>query len=441
LFVETAAPALLSAVHLAMAILRKHRAAGQSFASPFVLPSFLFAVVPWLSHSPLGLAAGLGAHVAWLFVCELSAPPVARARVSATATPPRPASAAAPSPGRGPAFVPATVLAVLDETPDIKTIRVLRPEGFEFVPGQFLAVKLLTDGKPHVRCYSISSPPHARGYLDISVRNQGLVSGMLHATVTAGSVLSINRPAGQFVYPAGDDRPLALIAGGIGITPLLSMVRHAASCDPARPVTLFYSARREDDLAFRSELRVLAERHPHIRIVLTLTRPTDATRLRTGRIDADLLGQFVPSPAHTIFCLCGPGPMIVDTRQVLATLGVPAAQVRYEQFDLAVAASQVNTVAPERTPASETGETVSVTFETSGVTTCASPSLTLLEVAEEAGVTMSSSCRSGVCQSCRTRLKSGAADCRSDVLDSDDRSDGFILPCVTWATGDCVLEA
>jgi len=424
-----------------MAILRKHRTAGQSIASPFVLPSFLFAVAPWLWHSPVGMAATFVAPLAWVFVCEWLAPPVARSRPKAagrTATPP---VATERQPVKAPGFVPASVLAVLEETPEIKTFRVLRPEGFEFVPGQFVAIKLLTDGKPHVRCYSISSPPHARGYLDISVRNQGLVSGMLHATVKAGSVLSINRPSGQFVYPAGDDRPLALIAGGIGITPLLSMVRHAASCDPTRQVTLFYSARREADLAFRNELRVLAERHPHVRIVLTLTRPTDATRLRTGRVDADLVNQFVPSPAHTIFCLCGPGPMIEDTRQVLAQLGVPASQVRYEQFDLAVAASQVNTAATEPAVSPNRGESISVTFATSGVTTSALPSLTLLEVAEEAGVTMSSSCRSGVCQSCRTRLKSGDADCRSDVLDPEDRTAGFILPCVTWASGDCVLEA
>ena len=67
--------------------------------------------------------------------------------------------------------------------------------------------------------------------------------------------------------------------------------------------------------------------------------------------------------------------------------------------------------------------------------------MTLLESAEAEGVAIVSSCRSGVCQSCRTRLTSGDADCRSDVLDPDDRAAGFVLPCVTWPNGDCVLEA
>ena len=117
-----------------------------------------------------------------------------------------------PMPGP-PAFAPTTVLAVLDEAADIKTFRLARPEGCEFSAGQFLAVRVLIDGKPHVRCYSISSAPHTRGYLEISVRRQGLVSGTLHATLRAGSTLTINRPSGQFVYPQGDDRP-ARVDGG-----------------------------------------------------------------------------------------------------------------------------------------------------------------------------------------------------------------------------------
>ena len=67
--------------------------------------------------------------------------------------------------------------------------------------------------------------------------------------------------------------------------------------------------------------------------------------------------------------------------------------------------------------------------------------MTLLEAAEREGVRIASSCRAGVCQACRTRLAQGDADCRSSVLDPEDRAAGFILPCVSWATSDCVLEA
>lgn len=441
MLIETAAPASLTALHLAIAVLRRHRATGRSIVSPFVLPSFLFVLAPWLWPSPLGLALGVGAHVVWFVTCELLAPPVTRGLAPAALRVKSPVSPRVSAPPLS-AFASTTVLAVLDEADGIKTFRMARPEGFEFSAGQFLAVRALIDGKPHVRCYSISSAPQARGYLEISVRRQGLVSGALHATIRAGSTLTINRPGGQFVYPQGDDRPLALIAGGIGITPLLSMLRHAVAADPARPITLLYSARGEHDVAFHSELRVLAERHPQVRVAITLTQPTEPTRLRTGRLDAAMVRQFVPAPADTIFCLCGPGPMIADLRQALAGLGVPAGQVRYEQFEMAVAASQVNAAAPRTVSAAAAAPAaVTLTFEQSGVSVSALSSMTLLESAEAEGVTIVSSCRAGVCQSCRTRLKAGDADCRSDVLDPDDRAAGFVLPCVTWPNGDCVLEA
>jgi ferredoxin-NADP reductase len=334
-------------------------------------------------------------------------------------------------------------------------VRLARPEGFDFQPGQFVPVRVQIDGKPHVRCYSISSAPDTRGYLEISVRRQGLVSGTLHATMRPGATLAINRPAGQFVYPAGDDRPIALIAGGIGITPLLSMLRHAVASDPTRPVTLLYSARHEHDLAFLDELRVLAARHPQVKIAITLTQPVDAARAdgerrwRTGRVDADLIRQYVPAPAHTVFCMCGPSPMMAAMSALLTQVGVPASQIRFEHFETAVAASLVNPAAePERarpTPAAEeasdAADAFRVTFAESGRSTVATAAMTLLEAAEAEGVAIPSSCRSGVCQACRTRLKDGQADCRSDVLDPADRDAGYVLPCVTWATGDCVLEA
>ncbi len=232
-----------------------------------------------------------------------------------------------------------------------------------------------------------------------------------------------------------------MIAGGIGITPLIAMFRHAVSVEPTRPVTLLYSARREQDVAFHHELRVLAERHPLVRIAVTLTQPDRPTTLHTGRIDAAFVRQHVPDAAHTIFCLCGPGPMIDQAREALAGLGVPPAQVRFEQFETAVAASQLNADAGPAAGGAAESEGVQVTFATSGLSVSAPASRTLLETAEAEGVEIPSLCRSGVCQSCRTRLTDGHADCRSAMLDPDDRAAGYILPCVSWPSGDCVLEA
>jgi len=117
-----------------------------------------------------------------------------------------------------------------------------------------------------VRHYSISSAPESADHLEISVKRQGTVSSALHATVGVGSLLPVEPPAGRFVYPAGDPRHLVLIAGGIGCTPLMSMLRHAVVRDPERPVTYLLSARTEKDVPFRAEISQLRQSHPQIRV-------------------------------------------------------------------------------------------------------------------------------------------------------------------------------
>jgi len=321
-----------------------------------------------------------------------------------------------------------------------------RPQGFDFAAGQFVPVRVLIDGKPHVRCYSISSSPDARGYFEISVRRQGLVSTTLHATLRTGSRLLIGRPAGQFVYPGGDDRPLALLAGGIGITPLLSMLRHAVSTDPARPIVLLYSARNPQAAAFYSELQVIAQRHPQVRIAVTMSEPSTPEPWRRGHIDAQMVRQYVAHPSHTIFCICGPVPMMTAMQQLLTAEGVPAHQIRTENFDTAMAATQIHAPAAAAqsaaTPRPQQGSAqYEITFAATGRSVSAHGSHTLLEMAEAEGIAIPSSCRSGVCQACRTRVADGDVDCQSSVLDPDDRAEGFILPCVSWPHSDVVLEA
>jgi ferredoxin-NADP reductase len=224
------------------------------------------------------------------------------------------------------------------------------------------------------------------------------------------------------------------------------MLRYAIASDPTRPITLLYSARRDEDIAFLSELRTIAERHAQVRIAISVTQPTSATRWRQGRIDAALVRQYVAHPAHTIFLLCGPEPMIAGLRALLLEMGVPAEQIQSELFETAVAASVLNPAAAPAQSSSSTGGlrrdgTYRIEFAVTRKSATNTVSRTILEAAEAEGVAMPSSCRAGVCQACRTRLLSGDVDCRSDMLADDDRRAGFILPCVSWATADCTVEA
>lgn len=448
------APSILAfatTVHLALVVLRGHRTGGGAPRYFVSAISFLFAASPWLMPSLSGLATGFIAHVGWFMACEklLIGPAVA----VATAPPAR-GAVASPMPARTPriaqaarqqprGFVQTAVMAVFDETPDIRTFRLARPEGFQFTAGQFLTVRLKADGREHVRCYSISSSPGAQAYLEISVKRIGLVSNALHATLRPGSMLGVRAPAGAFVYPTDDQRPLVLLAGGVGITPLMSMLRHAVDTESNRPVTLFYSVRRTGDIAFYDELSVVTRRHPHVRVFIAVSDETPGPGHFPGHISESLVTTMVPDIAHAVCLICGPQPMMDAMTSMLASVGVPAPQVRFEVFQAAVAASSRAGVPAALAPSgTDTGAVRhEVVFARSGQQTQIDGEQSLLEAAEACGADIPSLCRAGVCGTCRTRVISGETECRSSMLDADDKAAGYVLACVTQIASHCTVDA
>lgn len=443
--------AFATTLHLALVVLRGHRTSGRSTLSFVTAISFLFAGSPWLLSSPIGLALGFVSHIGWFLACEkllvVAAP--APARMAAPTRAPQTPRATAPSKGIAHAarqprdFVQAPVMAVFDETPDIRTFRLARPDGFEFRSGQFLTVRLRADGREHVRCYSISSAPGAKAYVEISVKRIGLVSNALHATLRPGSLLAVRAPAGSFAYPADDERPLVLLAGGVGITPLMSMLRHAIEADPNRPVTLFYSVRRVEDIAFHDELTLVARRHTHVRTFMAVSDGPPGPGHFPGHISESLVTTMAPDVTHAVCLICGPQPMMDAMTAMLASVGVPKSQVRFEVFQAAVAASS-RIAAPAAVPAGGSdaaGGPHGITFERSRQTATVDGNQSLLEAAEACGADIPSLCRAGVCGTCRTRVISGEAHCSSTVLDEEDRAAGYVLACVTQVASDCRVDA
>jgi ferredoxin-NADP reductase len=432
--------AAATTLHLAAAALVNHARQGPRAVSPLALVSVVLAAAPWAFPTLVGVLGGFAIHLTWAAVCARLAPPIER-----SASPTHSARPAAVPPstrstdGRPRGFVQTPVLAVLAESADIKTFRLARPDGFEFTPGQFLTVRIRTDGKDVVRCYSLSSAPAARGYLEISVRRQGQVSNTLHALARPGSLLSVRAPAGHFTYPGGDDRPLVLLAGGIGITPLMSMLRHALLVEPTRPVTLLYSAREVGEFAFRDELLTLARRHDQLQICFAVTRGDAPPDVYRGRIDQRLIAAAAPDICHAVAMICGPQAMIDGLTATLHAMGVPADQVRSERFDAAVAAS-AGPARPARDVTDAGGETFQIRERRSAKSAPATAGQTLLDAAEAHGLPIPSLCRAGVCGTCRTRVVEGQVECDGGILDAEDRAAGYVLACVASPRSDCVIE-
>lgn len=208
------------------------------------------------------------------------------------------------------------------------------PEWSGHLPGQHVDVRLTAaDGYTAQRSYSIASPPERAG-LDLVVERleDGEVSPYLTDVLRAGDLLELRGPIGHyFVWPAGADRPVQLIAGGSGVVPFLAMLGHHHATGSRVPVRLLYSARTVDDVIGREELYrdALATT-----VTTTLTReaPAGWTGL-VGRIDGQVLAEHtVPAVHEPHVLVCGPTAFVETVAAALVDVGHAPGRVKTERF-------------------------------------------------------------------------------------------------------------
>jgi ferredoxin-NADP reductase len=287
-----------------------------------------------------------------------------------------------------------------------------------FEAGQHVPVRILLEGHkaPSIRTYSVSSAP-SDDFLRISVKRDGSVSSHLHEQVRALHEIEARAPQGHFTVQPTERRPLVLLAAGVGITPLLSMLREVVyqgqRINRMRPVWLVQSARSVADLAFREEIDELAARAGDKLQVLRMVSqpPTEAGAGEgydlAGRIDVELLKRLLPLNDYD-FYLCGPGSFTQALYDGLRKLRIPDDRIHAETFgpSTLVRDIEVSVPAPQQIPAAS--EAVKVLFASSGKEARWEPgSGTLLELAEARGLTPEFSCRGGSCGTCKTRLSRG----------------------------------
>ena len=221
------------------------------------------------------------------------------------------------------------VAAIFQETPEVKTFRLTAADGgpfpFAYLPGQFLSVQLMIDGKRVNRSYTISSSPTRGGACELSIKREpfGLASRFIHDHLNVGDILKVSGPAGKFTF-TGQDSAVVLISGGVGITPMMSIVRYLT--DRAWPGDIYFVnvAKTEEGLIFHDELQWLKRRFPRLYVCQTLTRcpPDSMWKGDRGRVTESLLKRFVPDLARQPVYLCGPNEMMDATRSLLLGLGV-----------------------------------------------------------------------------------------------------------------------
>ena len=152
------------------------------------------------------------------------------------------------------------VASIVRETPHVKTFRLVEPNGgllpFAFQPGQFLTLSCNVGDRVVRRSYTIASPPTRTAYVEVTVKREddGEMSRHLHDSVTVGTLLDVRGPSGVFVFDGGGADSIVLIAGGVGITPMMCVIRYLTDTSWPGDIFLVFAARNTDELIFREEL-------------------------------------------------------------------------------------------------------------------------------------------------------------------------------------------
>jgi len=286
-----------------------------------------------------------------------------------------------------------------------------------FRPGQFLTFRFeLPDADGHglepvIRCYSLSDRPQADHYR-ISVKRTpgGRVSNHLHDQVREGDRLMVKAPSGHFHLIEEPPRPLVLIAGGIGVTPMLSMLTTRLEQPEEGPeIWLFYGVRNGREVIMSSQLRALSEYHPKFHLRLCYSRPQADERLGidyhcAGHVDSALLQRELQLGRYR-FYVCGPSAMMESLVPGIEALGVPPEDIHYEAFG---PSTLKRTKRPAATGIASTQEIWQVSFGRSGRSAeWNGRHDSLLDLIEAEGIPVDSVCRSGSCGSCQTRIEAG----------------------------------
>jgi ferredoxin-NADP reductase len=325
-----------------------------------------------------------------------------------------------------------------------------------FKPGQYLTLKLATketagqDTGHLVRCYSLSDRPNEYQYR-ISVKRAyapsnhteappGVVSNYIHDHLRVGDRLMVKPPSGRFHLIEDSPLPVVLIGGGVGITPMISMLNSLLETGSKREIWLFYSVRDGNELIMGDHLLSLSMDHDNFHLHLCFSRPNEWGRggqdfQHRGRIDISLLRDNLKLGRYQ-FYICGPSGMIENLVLGLESLGIDSGDVHYESFG---PSTLTRPQIPDNEEKDDNKQTLTVTFNKSGKQVrWSQQSGSILELAEGLGIEVESGCRAGCCGSCATHIESGEVEYSQEP--ETDVEPGCCLLCIASPKGDLELS-
>lgn len=206
-----------------------------------------------------------------------------------------------------------------------------------FYAGQYASIGFKNGGRPTpMRCFSIVSSPNDTRTLQFAMRIQGSFTKMA-ARLAEGTEAFVQGPFGSFIIDPDYDKSVIMIAGGIGVTPFISMIKNALATSLTTPLTLLYGVRNQNDIAFYEEIVRLEAKSPNLRVVFFVSdgavSPVNGVRFVSGKIDEQRLDKVTGgSYQGKTYFICGPKKFMQDLQNVIARKGVSPHRIVTESF-------------------------------------------------------------------------------------------------------------
>ncbi len=342
---------------------------------------------------------------------------------------------------------------VVQESSDCRSFYLVDPYGQplpDFHPGQYVMVRPAMAGAYQAtRCYSLSSSPDAR-FWRITVKLQELspetersstggLSAWLHRTIDAGDCLFIGGPSGQFYLPPESDREIVLIAAGVGITPMASMLRWSLEHTPERKVTLLYQVKDSERWPLGRSIHQWQSDFPNMQAITFFSQMDEqeieslnaelGNGLHRGKFDGAMVAELSGNLTADYY-MCGPDPWMEQMREQLLATGVSSDRIHWESFG--------SMATPSLIAAEFDAHSIHFTLSELDAQ-WQDPEQSLWELAKANQIELPSGCLSGVCGSCRVKLISG--EVQYDRQIGVELASGECLTCVARPLSDLVLEA
>lgn len=337
------------------------------------------------------------------------------------------------------------VCRIFQEAPGIKTYHLASTHEvalpFTYYPGQFITLTALINGKTIRRSYTMASTPTQLHYCAITVKReeQGLFSRYLHDEIKEGDLLEVMGPNGKFTFTGEEAKSIVLICGGVGITPMMSIIRYLTDIGWHNDIYLLYCCRTTSEFLFREELEQLQERYLNLHVYASMLRSEGTIWMGLqGLFTKNIISHLVPDIASHHIHVCGPPAMMEAILGSLKELKVPADLILTEAFG------------PEKKPEIAQEDLVTIKAETRAMISFRKsekmvpilPDCTLLEIAEANGIAIDNACRTGQCGLCKVTLLSGEVTMAcEDALSKEDKQQGLILACQAKATQNIEVDA